>query len=316
VIEQLAELLSERLALLPCAPRLPAGRILRRDPARGLDRPGRVSANRHCKLIRARDGWVALNLARPDDAEMVPALTGSVGDPWTMAERFSPQLSGAEFVARCAELQLPAARLGEASPAPLARARGRGPRRVIDLSTLWAGPLCAAILAWAGARVVRIGSRNRPDPTPQTSPLLDRFVNGGKEPLALDLTARADKERLLDAVRGADVLVTSGRAAALKRLGLDPVELARRQPDLIWVAITAHGWDSDRVGFGDDCAVAGGLVRCDGGEPRFLGDALADPLTGVEAALAACERVAQQRGGLVDVSLAGIAAAYAQRLAS
>ena len=78
------------------------------------------------------------------------------------------------------------------------------------------------------------------------------------------------------------------------------------------MAITAHGFTGPgalRVGFGDDCAAAGGLVDWQGDEPRFRGDALADPLTGLEAALA----VLAGRTGLIDMAMARIAAAYAGR---
>ena len=85
-------------------------------------------------------------------------------------------------------------------------------------------------------------------------------------------------------------------------------------PSLIWAAITAHGWHgpgAQRVGFGDDCAVAGRLVDWQDGAPQFMGDALADPLTGVEAALAVC---GAQDGGLIDLAMAQIAAGYAARI--
>ena len=78
----------------------------------------------------------------------------------------------------------------------------------------------------------------------------------------------------------------------------------------MWIAITAHGWHTDRVGFGDDCAVAGGLL---GEGPCFLGDALADPLTGLEAALAALDHQARGERGLIDQPLARVAASYAAR---
>jgi len=81
----------------------------------------------------------------------------------------------------------------------------------------------------------------------------------------------------------------------------------------VWVAVTAHGWSGsgrDRVGFGDDVAVAGGLVAADprDGEPRFLADAVADPLTGVLAALVAEEALARGGSWFVDAPLARAAA--------
>ena len=89
---------------------------------------------------------------------------------------------------------------------------------------------------------------------------------------------------------------------------------------LIWIAITAHGWrgtDGQRVGFGDDAAVAAGLVATsDDGRPAFMGDAMADPLTGMSAAAVALCAHCQGAGGLYDISLRGCAArvANARRL--
>lgn len=304
------DFLRERLSLLPFG--LESPDLLTRDAPGGPSVPGQRSANGHCGLFEAQDGWVALNLARPEDVELVPALTGSEGEPWRAVGRAAAARPSSAFVADAIELQLPAAVLGEAESLPLAIGqRALPPLKVLDLAVLWAGPLCAGLLAHEGAEVRRIENSARPDPTPRGSPGLDRRLNGGKARLALDLTTREGKARLAAEIAWADVIVTSARAAACAKLGLDDALLAAR-PDLIWAAITAHGWAADRVGFGDDCAVAGGLVRRENGEPRFMGDALADPLTGLEAALAAMKAAAEGRGGRIDVAMAGIAAAYAE----
>lgn len=307
MIERLHALLTERAAPFGLSP----AQLLERDAPGGLDQPGRVSANRHCRLLEAADGWIALNLAREDDREVIPALTGESGEPWGALEAFARTLPAAEFRRRAVELQLPVAVLGEAAPLPLAALDGAHlPRRVVDLSALWAGPLCAALLARVGAEVVRVESVRRPDPTPQSSPRLDALLNGGKRRIALDLASAPGRAQLRALLEDADAVVTSGRPAALARMGLEPGDF----PHLTWAAITAYGFTGEgagRVGFGDDCAVAGGLVRREGGEPRFLGDALADPLTGLEAAL----RVLAGGHGLIDMAMARVAATWAERLA-
>lgn len=280
--------------------------VLERDAPGGLEEPGLTSANRHCHLLRCADGWLALNLAREEDRELLPALCEGGAD----LAAYAAGQGAASLRGRAIELQLPAAMPGESAPLILAEpALARVPGLVVDLSALWAGPLCAALLARAGARVVRIESVGRPDPTAQGSPRLDALLNGGKERLPLDLRTDAGRAALRDLLARADVLVTSARPAALARLGLDPAHF----PHLTWAAITAHGFAGSgalRVGFGDDCAVAGGLLRWQDGEPRFLGDALADPLTGLEAARAV---LAGQRG-LIDLAMARVAAAYAEKL--
>jgi hypothetical protein len=301
--------LRQRLSRLPFA--LDSDDLLARDAPHGLAAPGLRSANGHCGLFAARDGWVAVNLARPEDRDVVPALTGTDSEPWAALAQAAATRPSQAFVADAAELQLPAAVLGEAEPCELAPGGGVLPRlKVLDLSALWAGPLCAGLLARMGARVRRVENTARPDPTPLGSPRLDRRLNGEKTRLAIDLTTREGKARLGEEIARADVIVTSARAAACASLGLNDALLARRR-GLIWAAITGHGWAADRVGFGDDCAVAGGLVRRKDGEPRFLGDAVADPLTGLEAALAVREAACEGRGGRLDLAMARIACAYA-----
>ena len=308
MIGALHALLESRLARFA----LGAAELLARDAPQGLGSPGSASANGQCRLLACKDGWGALNLAREDDRAAMPALTGQEGDAWDSAARFAAHIDAAEFRARAVELHLPVALPGEAKALPLAGLHGpHVPRLVMDLSALWAGPLCAALLARAGAQVVRIDSAGRPDPTAQGSPRLHALLDADKRAVRLDLRGAEGRAALHALLDGADALVTSARPAALARLGLTPA----RFPHLRWAAITAHGFTgaaAQRVGFGDDCAVAGGLLRWQGGLPRFLGDALADPLTGLEAALAVLECAGP---GLIDLPMARIAAAYAAQLA-
>ncbi|GAA0762078.1 hypothetical protein FHS52_002930 [Erythromicrobium ramosum] len=304
MIAGLQDLVAERARVFGLHP----SDLFERDLADRLGKPGEVSANGSCRMLKCWDGWAALNLARPDDLDVVPALTDSEGEPWDalgQAAAWEPAMS---FRNRAIELQLAVAVIGEARPAQLQPARvDIIPRKVVDMSALWAGPLCASLLAQSGAQVVRIDSVGRPDPTAIASPGLDARLNGLKAVLPLDLREDNGRACLFEHVSQADVLVTSARPAALARLGLKPEHF----PDLTWVAITAHGFSGEaagRIGFGDDCAAAGGLVEWCDGEPRFVGDALADPLTGLEAALA----VLSGRRGLVDMAMSGVAAAYAK----
>ena len=78
--------------------------------------------------------------------------------------------------------------------------------------------------------------------------------------------------------------------------------------------ITGHGADgagADFVAFGDDAAVAGGLVGRSADGPVFCADAVADPLAGLEAAAAAVEALARGGGELIDVAMSAVAAGYA-----
>jgi hypothetical protein len=184
-------------------------------------------------------------------------------------------------------------------------------RLVVDLSGLWAGPLCADLLRRAGATVVKVEDLNRPDGGRRRPAFYD-LLNAGKASVAVDLSSGDGRAALGRLLRSADVIVTSARRRAFEQLELSPADVlgtSTRSP--VWVAITGHGWDVDRVGFGDDCAVAGGLLAWhpDDGAPRFAADALADPVAGVFAAVRAMHAIEAGVPAFLDCSLAASAAA-------
>ena len=79
----------------------------------------------------------------------------------------------------------------------------------------------------------------------------------------------------------------------------------------MWISITGYGRDgpaAQRVAFGDDAAVAGGLIGGDRTDPVFCADAVADPLAGLTAAAAALACHEAGGGWLVDVAMARVAA--------
>ncbi|HEX7944889.1 MAG TPA: CoA transferase, partial [Phenylobacterium sp.] len=185
--------------------------------------------------------------------------------------------------------------------------------RVVDLSALWAGPMCGAILAAAGCEVTKVESLARPDPTRAATPDFHRRLNGAKAELALDFADPADRAALRETVLAADVVITGARPRAFAGLGFDPEEIV--DGGAVWVSITGYGWGrGQRVAFGDDAAAAGGLVDWTVDEPRFLGDALADPVTGLAAAVGALEALYSGGAMFVDAGLAPCAAGAAARM--
>lgn len=295
-----------------------ARRALSRHDDLVLAEPGEWSPNRHCRMMRCRDGWMAVSLARDTDRELVPAWTGTDfgEEPWAAIARAAAERDTASMVQEAAGLHLPVARVGEAEPPAAAELQPckTDDGIVVDLSALWAGPYCGALLAEAGYAVVKVESAARPDPTRLHTPRLDARLNGNKRRKQTDL----DGAELRAMIGEARVLITAARPHALARLGLDETRLFAINPGLLWIAITAHGWSGEaamRVGFGDDCAAAGGLVRWVDDRPQFIGDALADPLTGMTAATLTLEALADGRCGLIDVSLARTAATFARAMA-
>ncbi len=290
--------------------------------------PGAVSPNGTCRMVEAADGWIAVNMARDEDRDLIPAwLRGDIGEhAWGQIARFAPERSQASLVADGILLGLPVAAVGEVavdqmdSPsAPLGPVshRAAGARlSVLDLSALWAGPMCGAILAAMGAEVTKVETRARPDPTRTATPVFFQRLNGRKRDITLDLSDPAQRAWLEAEVAAADVVISSARPRGLASLRLCPRDRLQGAPGGVWIAITGHGWSGsagDRVAFGDDAAAAGGLVRWVEGKPQFIGDALADPLTGMAAAIGALDALRQGGGRLVAPSLAGVAAGAAIR---
>lgn len=278
-------------------------------------------------MVRAADGWIAVNLAREEDRDLVPAwLHGEVEEnAWDQVERLAAGRTRADLISDATLLGLPVAAVGELRvdrlrvPAAVEgphRARLAGaPLKVIDLSALWAGPLCGAILAAMGAEVVKVETSARPDPGRTSTPRFFQRLNGAKTDIILDFSDPAHREWLRDQVAAADMVISSARPRGLAALGLDPRAKLQGSPGAVWIAITGYGWrgpESGRVAFGDDAAAAGGLVRwTEAGQPHFLGDALADPLTGMAAAVAGLGGLLQRGGRIVCPSLARVAAGAA-----
>ncbi|POX99554.1 CoA transferase [Mycobacterium kansasii] len=285
----------------------------------GLTRRGRVSAGGATRLLAAADGWLAITLSRPDDVAAVPALLQAdrlPEDPWPAIRRWAATSCVSTIIERTRLLDIPAAALGEATAAP-PRIRRLGPRGAVrgpagllvaDLSSMWAGPLCGHLLARAGATVVKIESPRRPDGTRAGNPSFFDWINGEKLSYYVDFEERADELRQLLTV--ADIVIEGSRPAALARRRLGPDHIAPR-PGRIWLRVTGYGEQSGRPAFGDDAAVAGGLVGSAADGPVFCGDAIADPLAGIEASQAISGSLGRGGGELIDVSLAAVAASYA-----
>jgi hypothetical protein len=284
-----------------------------------LGPPGRISAGGATRLLPTADGWCAVALPRDDDVAALPALlevdTVS-GDPWQELSSWAATRCSDDVIARSQLLDIAAAALGEASAGvPTVRpcGAGAGLRRadellVVDMSSLWAGPLCGQLLVRAGAVVVKVESPNRPDGTRRGEPAFFDWMNSGKLSYAVNFDVGADALRRLLSV--ADIVLEGSRQSALRRRRLSAGDLTAR-PGRIWLRINGYRDQPDRPAFGDDAAVAGGLVNADDRGPVFRGDAIADPLSGLEGARAIGQSLRRGGGEVIDVAMAQVAARYA-----
>jgi len=287
----------------------------------GYGRQGAVSAGGSCRFLQAADGWIALNLARPEDWDMVPALIGrDIEHDWSLLSAAVRTLSADQMVAQGGDLGLPIAHHrfpGEGRPwfeivreppstAPTHRAHRP---LVVDLSSLWAGPLCGHLLHLIGARVIKVESASRPDGARQGPAAFFDLMNGGKESVALDFANTAGQAQLRGLVAQADIVIEGSRPRALRQLGIWAEDLVLEKPGLTWVGITGYGRTGDAtdwVAYGDDAAVAAGLSALITGPdeaPIFCSDAIGDPLAGMHAALVAWHRWRSGAGGLVSIAL-------------
>jgi crotonobetainyl-CoA:carnitine CoA-transferase CaiB-like acyl-CoA transferase len=292
----------------------------------GHVRRGRVSPGGSCRLLRAADRWIAVNLARADDIALLPAWLGDGGprDPWAFVEARVAGRPAEEVVARARLLGLPAAVAIAPEPAapPWLRIAAQGPAAprpaaraplVVDLSSLWAGPLCGHLLRLAGARVVKVEGTRRPDGARAGPAAFFDLMNAGKQSVALDLACQDGRRALARLLGRADIVIEASRPRAVAQLGIDAEALVAARPGLIWLSLTGYGRREPFAGwvaFGDDAAAAAGLAVATGTEdaPVFCGDAIADPLAGVHAALAAFEAWRAGESRLLDVSLRDVVA--------
>ncbi len=276
---------------------------------------GNVSVGGACRLLPAADGWIAASLPRPSDLELIAPLTETESsDPWQSLTDWVAESPADRVVARARLLGIALSRVGEGA-APLQRPaepaqvglRRRWRPLVVDFSSLWAGPLCGSLLTLAGARVVKVESVSRLDGARRGEPNFYDLLHTGQESVCVDPGAPQDRAALKALVAAADVVIASSRPRALAGWGLDAAAAART--GTVWVSITAYGRDAaDRVGFGDDVAAGAGLVGWIDGAPRFVGDAIADPLTGLSSAVATLRSLSTGSGAVLDMAMASVVA--------
>lgn len=195
----------------------------------------------------------------------------------------------------------------------------RGPLadlKVIDLSTVLAGPNCARYLADFGADVIKVerpggdSLRNMAWRDPRDGEgIWWKLANRNKRTVVLDLKDDADREVLWRLVDGADVLVENSRPGALERLGLGPAELWARRPHLVVTRVSGFGQTgpyAQRPGFATIAEAMSGLAAISGepdGPPLLPPIALTDEATGLAAAFATMVALRSGEGQVVDVNL-------------
>ena len=190
---------------------------------------------------------------------------------------------------------------------------------VVDLSRVLAGPFAAMLLADLGARVIKVERPDGGDDSRAYGPFLDgesmyfARVNRGKESVALDLKAPADRDLLLRIVDRADVLVENFRPGVMSRLGLDYEALAARNPRLVYASVSGFGHSGpwrERPAYDAVVQALSGLMAitgAPGGHPVKPGAPIADLSAGLYAfagiTSALLGRATTGRGSHVDIAM-------------
>jgi formyl-CoA transferase len=188
---------------------------------------------------------------------------------------------------------------------------------VIECATFVTGPYAAALLSALGARVIKIESPPEGDPyryfasDPVFSPNF-AHLNRNKESLVLDLKTEAGQEICAGLIKRGDVFIENFRPGVAKRLGLGDEALRSLNPRLVYCSISAFGQTGpykDKPGFDTLGQAMSGLlsVLTDRDQPRVMGIALSDYMTGMSAAYgilgALLGREKSGKGCRVDTSL-------------
>ncbi|MET8781045.1 MULTISPECIES: CoA transferase [unclassified Streptomyces] len=170
--------------------------------------------------------------------------------------------------------------------------------KVLDLATLFAGPLAATLLGDFGADVVKIEHPTRPDPSRGHGPAKNgvglwwKLLGRNKRTMTLDLSKPGGRATLLRLAAGADVIVENFRPGTLEKWSLGWDELSAANPRLVLARVTAFGQFGPyarRPGFGTLAEAMSGFAAITGepdAPPTLPPFGLADSIAGLATAYA------------------------------
>jgi crotonobetainyl-CoA:carnitine CoA-transferase CaiB-like acyl-CoA transferase len=190
---------------------------------------------------------------------------------------------------------------------------------VLDVSTLFAGPMAAMHLGDMGATVVKVEHPLRPDPARGHGPSKDgqnlwwKTLGRNKRTVAIDLHTDAGRDALLRLVETADVMIENFRPGTLERWGLGYDVLSARNPGIVLARVTGFGQKGpyrSRPGFGTLAEAMSGFAAMTGepdGPPVLPPFGLADGIASLATAYAVMVALhARERTGVgqeVDVAI-------------
>lgn len=198
--------------------------------------------------------------------------------------------------------------------------------RIIDLTQVWAGPLCTRLLADFGAEVIKLESTRYPDRMRYLhQPLSEEpekahnrggyfhQFNRNKQGLTLDLAKPRGREIFRQLVAVSDVVVENYSLRVQRNLGMTYPELSKIKPNLIMLSL--HGYGStgpyrNGPAFGSTIEAMAGMKSLLGygdGVPIYAGACIGDPVSGIYGAIAILAALTHRRetgeGRFIDLSM-------------
>ncbi|MEU1499944.1 CoA transferase [Streptomyces sp. NPDC005732] len=186
--------------------------------------------------------------------------------------------------------------------------------RVLDLATLFAGPLAATLLGDFGAEVVKVEHPAKPDPSRGHGPSKDgiglwwKLLGRNKRTITLDLSKPGGRATLLRLAAEADVIIENFRPGTLEKWDLGWEELSAANPRLVLARVTAFGQfgpSAHRPGFGTLAEAMSGFAAITGepdSPPVLPPFGLADSIAGLTTAYAVMTALrARETSGLGQV---------------
>ena len=155
--------------------------------------------------------------------------------------------------------------------------------RVLDLTRILAGPVCARTLAEHGAEVLMVTAQSLPQ---MPEAVID--TSHGKRSCFLDLNDTNDARTLRELARQADVFSQGYRPGMIGKHGFSPEDLAAIRPGIVYTSISCYGADgpfSHRAGWEQVAQTMTGLCHDNNPKrPHLLPAAACDYTTGYLAA--------------------------------
>ena len=191
--------------------------------------------------------------------------------------------------------------------------------RVVDASTLFAGPMAAMHLGDMGADVVKVEHPTRPDPSRGHGVAKDgvnlwwKTLGRNKRTVTINLNSDGGREAFLRLASTADVVIENFRPGTLERWGLGPDVLLERNPRLVLARVTGFGQVGpmrSRPGFGTLAEAMSGFAATTGepdGPPTLppfgLADGVASLATAYAVMVALHARGVTGRGQVIDTAI-------------